>query len=95
MFLCDLFPPSKQVVTALDIERSGNRLVSGSHDFSVHLYDFQGMTKLCKPFRTLSEPCGGNPIVDLSFSPNGENFLIVPATAKPKVSASELVELME
>ena len=73
-----------RLVTALAVEQSGGRLVSGGLDFGVRLYDFAGMKRDLKPFREL-EPCGAHQIHALSWSPNGENFVVISGSAEPKV----------
>ena len=46
-----------KVVSALALDPSGARLISGSHDYDCKLWDFGGMDARCKPFKTW-EPSG-------------------------------------
>lgn len=46
-----------KVVSALSLDPSGARIVSGSHDYDCKLWDFGGMDWRCKPFKTW-EPAG-------------------------------------
>lgn len=46
-----------KVVSALTLDPSGARIVSGSHDYDCKLWDFGGMDWRCKPFKTW-EPAG-------------------------------------
>ena len=46
-----------KVVSALAMDPSGARIVSGSHDYDCKLWDFGGMDWRCKPFKTW-EPAG-------------------------------------
>lgn len=46
-----------KVVSALALDPSGARIVSGSHDYDCKLWDFGGMDVRCKPFKTW-EPAG-------------------------------------
>jgi WD40 repeat protein len=46
-----------KVVSALALDPSGARVVSGSHDYDCKLWDFGGMTASAKPFKTW-EPAG-------------------------------------
>jgi hypothetical protein len=46
-----------KVVSALALDPSGARIVSGSHDYDCKLWDFGGMDSRCKPFKTW-EPAG-------------------------------------
>lgn len=46
-----------KVISALTLDPSGARIVSGSHDYDCKLWDFGGMGASCKPFKTW-EPAG-------------------------------------
>jgi len=46
-----------KVISALGLDPSGARLVSGSHDYDCKLWDFGGMDLRCKPFNSW-EPAG-------------------------------------
>ena len=46
-----------KVVSALALDPSGARVLSGSHDYDCKLWDFGGMDMRCKPFKTW-EPNG-------------------------------------
>lgn len=46
-----------KVISALGLDPSGARLVSGSHDYDLKLWDFGGMDLRCKPFKSW-EPAG-------------------------------------
>lgn len=46
-----------KVVSALTMDPSGARVLSGSHDYDCKLWDFGGMDWRCKPFKTW-EPAG-------------------------------------
>ena len=78
-----LHPHSKAVV-ALDVDHSGSRLLTGSHDYTVKIFDFNGMKSDCRPFRSF-EPTEGHPVVALSWSPTGDAFLVVTGSPQPKV----------
>lgn len=41
-----------KVVSALTLDPSGARILSGSHDYDCKLWDFGGMDGRCKPFKT-------------------------------------------
>jgi WD40 repeat protein len=41
-----------KVVSALALDPSGARIVSGSHDYDCKLWDFGGMDMRCKPFKS-------------------------------------------
>jgi WD40 repeat protein len=65
----------KKTVSALDVDRSGARLVTGSHDSTVALWDFAGMDAALAPFR-YNAPVEGCPVRFLKFSGTGDTFLI-------------------
>lgn len=46
-----------KVVSALAIDPSGARIISGSYDYDCKLWDFGGMDMRCKPFKSW-EPAG-------------------------------------
>jgi hypothetical protein len=41
-----------KVVSALALDPSGARVLSGSHDYDCKLWDFGGMVQRCKPFKS-------------------------------------------
>ena len=86
-------PPSQQLwsqeahsklVSSLSFDPSGTRLVSGSYDFSLALWDFTE-SQANKggpphPFRT-SEPCESHALLSVAFSTSGDRVLVCPASA--------------
>lgn len=44
--------------------------MTGSLDYTVRLYDFNGMKADLRAFRSL-EPCEGHPVLAVSWSPTG------------------------
>jgi WD repeat-containing protein 70 len=46
-----------KVISALTLDPSGARVLSGSQDYDCKLWDFGGMDHRCKPFKTW-EPAG-------------------------------------
>lgn len=73
-----------KVVSALSLDPSGARIVSGSHDYDCKLWDFGGMDMRCKPFNTW-EPSGTYHIHDLKFSNDGTKFLVISGTCQAKL----------
>ena len=59
-----------KLVCALDVEHSGQRVVAGSKDYTVRIFDFNGMKTDMRSFRSL-EPQDGHPVHALSWSPSG------------------------
>ena len=65
-----------KVVSALALDPSGARIISGSHDYDCKLWDFGGMDQRCKPFKSW-EPAesyhvGPSVICDFLVQTDGE-----------------------
>ncbi|GIM09200.1 hypothetical protein Vretimale_13055 [Volvox reticuliferus] len=73
-----------KAVSCLDVEHSGTRMVTGSYDYTVRLYDFHGMKSDMRSFRDL-EPSDGHPVLSVSWSPSGDAFLVVTGAAQAKI----------
>lgn len=71
-------------MSALDLDPSGSRLITGGYDYAVKYWDFHGMDTSYKPFRS-QEPCGAYSIKDLRFNHSGDRFLIAPSSAQAKL----------
>lgn len=61
-------------IQTLDIDRNGNRMISGGLDYTLKIWDFPGMNRKLKPMREF-KPFDGHPINSLSFDPDGAFFL--------------------
>jgi WD40 repeat protein len=89
-----------KVISALALDPSGARVLSGSHDYDCKLWDFGGMDHRCKPFKTW-EPAGTYyvrllgyrfcvlltcaQVNDLKYSNDGQRFLVMSGTIQPKI----------
>ncbi|TFK23117.1 transcription factor [Coprinopsis marcescibilis] len=73
-----------KVVSALALDPSGARIVTGSHDYDCKLWDFGGMTSTPKPFKSW-EPAGSYHINEVKFSNDGSCFLVVLGTLQPRI----------
>ncbi|KAG5514765.1 hypothetical protein RHGRI_035977 [Rhododendron griersonianum] len=73
-----------KVVSALAVDHTGSRVLSGSYDYSVRMYDFQGMNARLQSFRQL-EPSEGHQVRTLSWSPSADRFLCVTGSAQAKI----------
>ncbi|CAL4942213.1 unnamed protein product [Urochloa decumbens] len=73
-----------KVVSALAVDHTGSRVLSGSYDYTVHMYDFQGMNSKLQSFRQL-EPFEGHQVRSLSWSPTSDRFLCVTGSAQAKI----------
>lgn len=83
-----------KTVSALDLDSSGARLVSGGYDYDVRFWDFAGMDAEMRSFRTI-RPCECHPIKDVRYSTTGENILIVSGNAQAKVVDRDAHEVLE
>eukprot|EP01091_Cochliopodium_minus_P016249 TRINITY_DN602_c1_g2_i2.p1 TRINITY_DN602_c1_g2~~TRINITY_DN602_c1_g2_i2.p1 ORF type:complete len:657 (-),score=222.94 TRINITY_DN602_c1_g2_i2:40-2010(-) len=81
-------------ITALAMEKSGARLISGSYDMSVKYWDFNGMDRHMKSFRTV-EPDEGHPINSLDYSDQKGRLLVATASLRVKIVDREGEELAE
>lgn len=73
-----------KIVSALAVDHSGSRVLSGSYDYTVRMYDFQGMNSRLQSFRQL-EPFEGHQVRNLSWSPTSDRFLCVTGSAQAKI----------
>ncbi|KAL5223530.1 hypothetical protein ABZP36_010169 [Zizania latifolia] len=73
-----------KVVSALAVDHTGSRVLSGSYDYTVRMYDFQGMNSKLQSFRQL-EPFEGHQVRTLSWSPTSDRFLCVTGSAQAKI----------
>jgi len=81
-------------VAAMALNRSGSRLLTGSLDFSVKLWDFNSMREDLKSFRSIT-PEHGHVVFDLSYClGGGSQFFVVTGSATPRVYDREGKELI-
>ncbi|KAL9261513.1 WD repeat-containing protein [Drosera capensis] len=73
-----------KVVSTLAVDHTGSRVLSGSYDYSVRMYDFQGMNARLASFRQF-EPFEGHQVRALSWSPTSGYFLCVTGSAQAKI----------
>ncbi|KAK9447262.1 WD40-repeat-containing domain protein [Limtongia smithiae] len=84
-----------KTVSALDLDPAGVRLVTGSHDYTLSLWDFTGMNPASlRPFRSI-EPCDSHLIRAASFAPAGDRVLVTPASSQAKIYSRDGIELAE
>eukprot|EP00955_Chlamydomonas_euryale_P115990 366390-Chlamydomonas_euryale.AAC.39 len=72
----------ERTVSTLDLDHTGSRLLTGGLDYKVRIFDFNGMKADMRSFREL-EPQEGHPVVAVSWSPTGDQFIAI--TGSPKV----------
>ncbi|XP_067928863.1 WD repeat-containing protein 70-like [Watersipora subatra] len=83
-----------KTVSALALDVAGARLVTGSFDYDVKLWDFAGMDSSLQSFRKCT-PCESHAIHSIEYSCTGENILVVGANAQAKVLDRDGFEVME
>jgi len=83
-----------RAVIALDLDSAGGRLVSGSIDYQLNLWDFAGMDKSLQSFRKL-QPMENHPIRCLQFSATGEFILVISGSSQAKLLDRDGFEKME
>lgn len=81
-------------ITALALDSNGIRIASGSYDYKVRLWDFEGMNKNMNSFRIL-EPITGHPIRNLCFNSSNHEILAIASNAQPKIINRDGKELLE
>lgn len=82
-----------KTVTCLGLDGAGSRMVSGSADHSLRLYDFHGMAADLRPFRTLEEPLGSCQLRSISWSPTSSHFALGGSSPQPKLFSREAAEV--
>lgn len=98
----DVLPTSHEIklsdhhrtVSALTLDPSGTRLVSGSYDYDMKFWDFAGMDRSFKPFRTV-QPCGEHQIHNLQYSLSGDSILVISGSARAKIFDRDGLEKAE
>jgi len=83
--------PHEKSVLSLDVDPSGSRLITGSADYTVKIFDFNGMKSDCKAFKSF-DPCNGHAVLGLSWSPTGDSFLVITGSAQPKIFTRDGLE---
>ncbi|ELK28111.1 WD repeat-containing protein 70 [Myotis davidii] len=72
-----------KTVSALGLDPSGTRLVTGGYDYDVKFWDFAGMDASFKAFRSL-QPCECHQITSLHYSNTGD-MILVSGSSQAKV----------
>jgi len=83
-----------KAISAMAIDPSGSRLVTGSIDYEVKFWDFAGMDASLKSFRSI-RPCESHVIRTLEYSATGDKILVVPGSSQAKVLDRDGHEVLE
>lgn len=73
-----------RAVSAVAMDPSGARVITGSLDYSLRMYDFGGMDASHRPFRDLVVH-DGQPVTSVAYSPSGDRFIVGTSDARPRV----------
>jgi WD40 repeat protein len=73
-----------KAVACVAIEPAGNRLVTGSLDYNIKMFDFGGMDTRHRPFYSV-EVEEGHPVTSISHSPSGDKFIVSTGSSQPRV----------
>jgi WD domain, G-beta repeat len=73
-----------RAVSCLAVEHTGSRLIAGSLDYTLRMFDFNSMKSDLRSFREFT-PSDGHPVLAVSWSPSGDAFLCVTGSAQPRV----------
>ncbi|KAA8900864.1 WD40-repeat-containing domain protein [Sphaerosporella brunnea] len=87
-----------RAVSSISLDPSGTRMATASHDCSMKLYDFPGMSMdHLHPFRSIEPTAGSHHVHSATFSQldNGQNILVVPAATQAKVYTRDGHESVE
>ncbi|XP_058474139.1 WD repeat-containing protein 70 [Solea solea] len=83
-----------KTVSALALDPSGARLVTGGYDYDVRFWDFAGMDQALQAFRSL-QPCECHQIKTLQYSITGDVILVISGNAQAKVLDRDGFNVME
>ncbi|KAI8374471.1 WD40-repeat-containing domain protein [Radiomyces spectabilis] len=83
-----------RTVSALALDPAGARLITGSYDYDLKFWDFAGMDKSFRPFRTV-QPFEDHQIHDVLYSLTGDSFLCISGSARPKLFDRDGLEKCE
>lgn len=83
-----------KAISALAIDPSGSRLVSGSIDYDVKFWNFAGMDSNLKNFRSI-KPCESHVIRNLEYSATGDKILVIAGSWQAKVLDRDGHEVLE
>ena len=83
-----------RTTSALAVDPSGSRMVTGGLDYEVKCWDFLGMNTGIEAFRSFC-PADGYPINSIDYSCTGDKILIVSGSQQAKVYDRDGIEIYE
>eukprot|EP01138_Halocafeteria_seosinensis_P016304 gb/GECG01016634.1/.p1 GENE.gb/GECG01016634.1/~~gb/GECG01016634.1/.p1 ORF type:complete len:833 (+),score=127.50 gb/GECG01016634.1/:1-2499(+) len=81
---CAVLRGHERTVSAIGLDRAGARVITGSLDHHLKLYDFGGMDAEHRPFKDIC-PEEGNVIKAVDFSPTGDSFIVATGSRQPQI----------
>lgn len=89
----DLMGHSK-AVTCISSEPAGNRVVTGSLDYHMKIFDFGGMDQRHRAFRS-QEVDENHPVMSVAHSPSGDKIIVATGSCMPKIFDRDGKELQK
>ncbi|CAG0881151.1 unnamed protein product [Darwinula stevensoni] len=83
-----------KAVSAMALDPSGARLITGGLEYEVKFWDFAGMNASLQSFRCV-KPCESHPIKNVQYSTTGDMVLIISGNAQAKVLDRDGYEKLE
>ncbi|KAL9970616.1 hypothetical protein ACROYT_G023023 [Oculina patagonica] len=83
-----------KTVSALALDPSGSRLVTGGYDYEIKFWDFNAMDASRRAFRTL-QPFECHQIKSIQYSITGDAILVAAGNAQAKVIDRDGIEVLE
>jgi WD40 repeat protein len=80
----ELIHTEDKSVNSLDIDRAGNRLITGCYDGTVKIWDFTSMTRRPAAFHTIDAGMD-YPVLSVAWAPSGGFFLAATGDCQAKV----------
>jgi WD40 repeat protein len=80
----EMMHTEKKLLNSIDIDRIGNRMITGSHDGSVKIWDFSSMTRRPSAFHEV-DAGEGLPVYAVSWAPSGGFFMASTGDCHAKV----------
>eukprot|EP01084_Bolivina_argentea_P116664 207249_1 len=83
-----------KLISTMCLDLSGTRLLTGSYDNTVKLWDFGGMNQNLESFRTIT-PFDGHPVTSLDYNYSGSMFVCCTTAHGAKVYNRDGRQLIE
>ncbi|XP_078656710.1 WD repeat-containing protein 70-like isoform X1 [Branchiostoma floridae x Branchiostoma belcheri] len=83
-----------KTVSALALDPSGSRLITGGYDYDLRFWDFAAMDASLQSFRTI-QPCECHNIRSLAYTITGDMILIAAGNSQAKVYDRDGFEVLE